>query len=161
MIDNNKHMSVFGIGPLMVTPVMVTVILIFVFNFYNFIPKYEIISLNWLLMILGFLIIINGAVYWISAVTSSIYHKIKSTILVTTGVYGIVRHPIYAAFLYFATGLILISNNIYLFVLPIVYWVFFSVVLKNTEEKMLISVYGQDYLDYSKNVNRFIPKMVK
>ena len=37
--------------------------------------------------------------------------EIKSDRLVTTGIYGLVRHPIYAAFLYAVTGLILISNN--------------------------------------------------
>ena len=104
--------------------------------------------------------IICGALFWLSAVKSRIDEKIKSNKLATTGIYGIVRHPIYAAFLYASTGIILISNNLYLLILPIVYLIFLSISLKNTEEKWLIDLYGDDYIKYSKEVKRFIPKVI-
>ncbi|MCI6994843.1 MAG: hypothetical protein MR875_08340 [Methanobrevibacter sp.] len=49
----------------------------------------------------------------------------------------------------------------YLFVLPVIYWIVLTVVIKNTEEKWLIELYGEDYKIYSQNVNRFIPRMFR
>ena len=85
--------------------------------------------------------------------------KLK-TILVTTGIYAYLRHPIYAAFFYIATGLILITQNIILFILPVIFWAFLTVAMIKTEEKWLIGKFGNDYIDYSKKVNRFIPKVI-
>lgn len=113
------------------------------------------------MLILGVILIIAGAIFWISAVLNSdIQKNIRNNHLVTTGIYAIVRNPIYAAFLYAITGLILISNNLLLLVLPIIYWQIMAWTMKRTEEKWLIDLYGDDYLDYSKKVNRFIPKVI-
>lgn len=43
------------------------------------------------------------------AVKSGIYGKIRENKLETTGVYALVRHPIYAPSLYISTGAILFS----------------------------------------------------
>ena len=49
--------------------------------------------------------IVIGAIFWISAIKKSdIDDNIRQNNLVTTGIYGYVRHPIYAAFLYISTG---------------------------------------------------------
>lgn len=80
--------------------------------------------------------------------------------MVTTGIYAYVRHPIYAAFFYISMGLILISQNIILFILPVIFWAFLTVAMIRTEEKWLIDRYGDDYIEYSKKVNRFIPKLI-
>lgn len=160
MNENDNHLPVYGVGPYLVAPVIITALLGLILTVYSYIPKYEITFLNWLFLILGILLIIFGAFLWISAVKSRIDDKIKSNTLETSGIYGLVRHPIYAAFLYASTGLILVSNNIYLFVLPVIYWAFLSFMLKNTEEKWLIDLYGDDYIKYSNEVNRFIPKVI-
>lgn len=109
----------------------------------------------------GIVLIILGAVFWLSAVLNSdIQENIKNNALVTTGIYGIVRHPIYAAFLYAITGIILIANNITLIFLPVIFWVVLTVVMRKTEEKWLIEKYGDDYLNYTKKVNGFILKVI-
>jgi protein-S-isoprenylcysteine O-methyltransferase Ste14 len=111
--------------------------------------------------VIGVFLIILGAIFWISAVKKSdIDDNIRQNNLVTTGIYGYVRHPIYAAFLYAVTGVILILNNILLFVLPVIYWIILTIAMIKTEEKWLTDLYGKDYLDYSKKVNRFIPKVI-
>ena len=78
----------------------------------------------------------------------------------TTGIYAYIRHPIYSAFLYIATGIILIGQNFFLFFLPVIFWAFLTIAMKNTEEKWLVDLYGDDYIEYSKKVNRFIPKVI-
>ena len=80
--------------------------------------------------------------------------------LITTGIYGCVRHPIYAAFLYILTGMIVIYRNILLFILPLIFWAFLTITMKKTEEAWLINLYGDDYINYSKKVNGFIPKVI-
>jgi protein-S-isoprenylcysteine O-methyltransferase Ste14 len=91
---------------------------------------------------------------------SKILSEVENNNLVTTGIYAYVRHPVYAAFLYIATGLILISQNIFLFILPIIFWIFLTVAMIKTEEKWLIERYDDDYLEYSKKVSRFVPKVI-
>ena len=99
--------------------------------------------------------------FWIQAVLiSKIDREVENNKLVTTGIYAYVRHPIYAAFFYIAIGLILISQNIILFILPVLFWAFLTVAMIKTEEKWLIEKFGEDYIDYSKKVNRFLPKVI-
>ena len=37
------------------------------------------------------------------------------------------------------------------------FWLEMTIVLKNTEEKWLKDLYGEEYVEYCKNVNRCIP----
>ena len=55
------------------------------------------------------------------------------------------------------TGVIIISQNILLFILPLIFWVFLTVTLKKTEEKLLLGEFGEEYTIYSNKVNRLIP----
>ena len=119
MNENDNHLPVYGVGPLLVAPLVIVSVIGLILSYYRMMPILQLDYLKWPLIILGILIIICGAYFWISAVKSNIQDKIKSNKLVTTGVYGLIRHPIYAAFLYLSTGLTLISCNIYLFFLPI------------------------------------------
>ena len=99
-----------------------------------------------------------GAVMWIMAViVSKVDDNIKKNHLVTTGIYAWVRNPIYSACMFACTGFILIIGNVFFFVLPFVYWLFMTVLMKHTEEKWLRDLYGQEYEDYCKRVNRCIP----
>ena len=69
------------------------------------------------MIILGILCITIGVILWLSAVlVTKIDRKIKEGKLITTGIYSIVRNPIYSAFLFIFTGIIFLVNNIYLFI---------------------------------------------
>ena len=160
-MKENNHLPVFGIGPFLIAPLLIISMIGVILTFYNAMPIYSVDALNFLLMILGVLVVINGILFWFLAVKSGIYGKIRENKLETTGVYALVRHPIYAPSLYISTGAILFSQNVYLFVLPVIYWIVLTVVIKNTEEKWLIELYGEDYKIYSQNVNRFIPRMFR
>ncbi|MBQ8018396.1 MAG: isoprenylcysteine carboxylmethyltransferase family protein [Methanobrevibacter sp.] len=160
MVKNNNHLPLYGVGPILIAPLIATAILGLILTNYKIIPKIEINILNSLITIFGILLIVIGIAVWIFSAKSDIDENIKSNKLKTDGIYGIIRHPIYAAFLYASTGLVLMSTNIYLFILPVLYWIFLSVSLKNTEEKWLTDMYGNDYILYSKKVNRFIPKVI-
>ena len=156
-----NHLPVFGIGPYLVSIIGIITIASSILSYYHLIPIYRIDELNMVFLILGIAVIILGIVFWISAVLiSKITKEVENNKLVTTGIYAYVRHPIYAAFLFISTGLILISQNILLFILPIIFWAFLTIAMMKTEEKWLIDKYGAEYINYSKKVNRFIPKVI-
>lgn len=118
----------------------------------------EISALMIPLIIIGILFILFGIYLWVNAViVCKLDDNIRSNKLVTTGVYAYVRNPIYSAVLLVCTGAIIIANNLYLLVLPIIYWAFLTILMKNTEEKWLLNVYGDEYINYCKKVNRCIP----
>jgi protein-S-isoprenylcysteine O-methyltransferase Ste14 len=158
-MDENNHLPLYGIGPYVIGLITFITLIALGLSYFNCIPKYR---LNPSVMtVLGVLLIILGAIFWISAVKNSdIQENIRQNSLVTTGIYAIVRHPIYAAFLYAITGVILIANNLTLIIFPIIYWIILTVTMRKTEEKWLLEQYGDDYLNYMKKVNGFIPKVI-
>ena len=157
-MNENNHLPIFGIGPYLIGLMVVITVLAFVLSIHNVIFVFK--SNLFILTVLGFILIVIGTIFWLSAnVSSRIDDNIKVNQLVTTGIYSKVRHPIYAAFLYAITGSILIFDNVFLIVLPVIYWLILTVVIKNTEEKWLIEWYGDYYRWYSRKVNRFIPKV--
>lgn len=118
----------------------------------------EISALRIPLIIIGIVFILFGIYLWINAViVCKLDDNIRSNKLVTTGVYAYVRNPIYSAVLLVCTGAIIIANNLYLLVLPVIYWTFLTILMKNTEEKWLLNLYGDEYVNYCKKVNRCIP----
>ena len=75
--------------------------------------------------------------------------------LITTGVFAFSRNPIYVAFALILIGQFLIFPNwILLVYLAAGVWLFHRQVLR--EEEYLKKHYGKDYLDYCKQVRRYI-----
>ena len=107
---------------------------------------------------LGVILIAAGVALWIYAVpVSKIDDGIRENRLVTTGAYALVRNPIYSAVMIACTGVLLIVGNAWFFVLALIYWLFMTVLMKATEEKWLRDLYGKEYDDYYKRVNRCWP----
>ena len=55
------------------------------------------------------------------------------------------------------TGISMMWHNMWLLIVPVINWCIMTVVLKNTEEKWLADLYGEEYEKYKKRVNRCIP----
>ncbi len=156
MNDNDNHLPLFGVGPFLIAPILIITVISIALTWYDMVPVYSLNS--GILTVIGAVLIILGIIFWVMAVLKlNIDDEIKSDRLVTTGIYGLVRHPIYAAFLYAVTGLILISNNLYLFVLPVIYWMVLTIAMIKTEEKWLTDKFGESYIEYSRKVSRFVP----
>ena len=88
---------------------------------------------------------------------SKLFEMVAENKLITTGVYSVVRNPVYSAALSVCTGAVCIANNLFLFIIPVICWICMTIFLKFTEEKWLTDLYGQEYIEYCKNVNRCIP----
>ena len=152
------HLPILGVGPLyVITIVMITNISI-IFSTTRFIPVITFINMRWIFILIGILCFVIGITLWLRAVIIDRLdaHIIKNE-LVTTGVYAYVRNPVYSAFMFVCTGVLMIYGNLVLLLLPIIYWGFMTVLMKSTEEKWLEDLYGQEYIQYLQRVNRCIP----
>lgn len=79
---------------------------------------------------------------------------ITQTRLVKSGVYGIVRHPLYLAGIVVMTfSPTLTRNRITVSILADLYFVFGAFI----EERRYIRYFGREYLDYMKEVPRLLP----
>jgi len=91
------------------------------------------------------------------SVQASIENGTPAT-LVTTGVYGWIRHPGYLAFFAVAIGgFLLIPNFITLALAVYTFVVVYGHTLE--EEKKLEKMYGSDYERYQRTTGRFFPKI--
>ena len=92
------------------------------------------------------------------------FYKVKTafdarrttTTLVTTGIYKFSRNPAYLSLVLFYIGLSFIINSIWIliFILPAIYSV--QKYCIEREEKYLESKFGVEYLDYKKQVRRWL-----
>ncbi|MDX2129698.1 MAG: isoprenylcysteine carboxylmethyltransferase family protein [Chloroherpetonaceae bacterium] len=81
----------------------------------------------------------------------------KNQPLITSGVYGVVRHPIYSAYLLLFSGFCLIMKSPLSLVLLLLIAYLWSITFIKREELMLIKQFGDSYIEYSKKVKRLIP----
>lgn len=159
MNKEKKHLPLYGIGPaLCCSMALVTAVCIWLAN-KGYIPgKIDNKVIKWIILIIGIALIIEGVVLFFGAdLNGNLQENIKANKLKTNGAYKFVRNPCYCMFLFGCTGALFIFGNWYLMVLPFLFWIQMTIVLKNTEEKWLTDLYGQEYIDYCKRVNRCIP----
>ena len=152
------HLPILGVGPLYVITIVLITIISIIFSATRFIPVITFTNMRWIFILIGILCFAIGITLWLRAVIIDKLdtHIIKNE-LVTTGVYAYVRNPVYSAFMFVCTGVLLIYGNLVLLLLPIIYWGFMTVLMKSTEEKWLEDLYGQEYIQYLQRINRCIP----
>ena len=151
-------LPVFGVGPVYA----VSCLLLTAFGLFlkkkGFLNGGELPGLKSVSMFIGGLLIFIGVALWIYAVIiQRISKEISNGNLVTTGIYSIVRNPIYLAFLCVCTGILVTAHNVYLLIFPVVFYIFLTILMKQTEEKWLLEKFGTEYAEYCKHVNRVIP----
>ena len=152
------HLPILGVGPLYVITIILMTVISIILSVTRFIPVITFTNMRWIFILIGILCFAIGITLWLRAVIIDKLdtHIIKNE-LVTTGVYAYVRNPVYSAFMFVCTGVLLIYGNLILLLLPIIYWGFMTVLMKSTEEKWLEDLYGQEYVQYRQRVNRCIP----
>ncbi len=106
-------------------------------------------------------LIIPGLVFMINAIRgqtdagTNYRTQEPDTALVTTGIYQFSRNPIYLGMTFLYLGLAILGDNIYaIFLLaPLLLLIRYGVIAR--EEKYLESKFGDEYLQYKKDVNRW------
>lgn len=155
---NKTKLPIFGVGPIYVISCIIITIGGILLDYYKFLELGKIPKAKIFMSVIGILLIIYGITLWIKSVLfQRIADEIKSGHLVTDGVYSIVRNPIYSAFTFILTGILLFTFNLFLLTLPFIFWTYLTLLMKFTEEKWLIEKFGEEYIEYCKKVNRIIP----
>lgn len=84
-------------------------------------------------------------------------HRGEGHVLVTSGVYAVLRHPSYFGFFWWALGTQMVMGNPVSFVgYAAVLWRFFSRRIAR-EEEFLVGFFGQEYEEYRRRVGTKIP----
>lgn len=78
--------------------------------------------------------------------------------LITNGLYSIVRHPAYIGTFLIVLGAVFMYGNVFMLIL-ILLILPLGIKRINYEESLLIKQFGEEYKEYQKHVNRFIPKI--
>ena len=143
-----QKLSVFVmVGPLFISPL---------------IPQNRFTINKYISLPIGILLFVLGWILGISALFKfgTIPAIRKKSNLITTGVYRVVRHPIYSGTIIAVLGwTILLKSIISIVYFPFLFLLYFWAIV--VEERILIEQYGDQYLDYKKEVTkRLIPFIV-
>ena len=76
----------------------------------------------------------------------------------TSGIYSIVRHPLYIGNYFMWAGIVVYTMNFSFFIIfSLAYWLYYERIMF-AEERFLEGKFGETYLSWSKKVPAFIPK---
>ncbi|MCR4818518.1 MAG: isoprenylcysteine carboxylmethyltransferase family protein [Fretibacterium sp.] len=157
-VKEGQKLPLFGVGPYIVYGMAgVTAAAVVLFNY---VLKIGILSSLWIVVfrIIGGVLIVLGLVIWfIGAVGSGMSRNISENRLKIDGIYAWVRNPMYSGWWILIFGISLMWHNVFLLIPLIINWGIMTAVLKRTEEKWLLDLYGDEYSQYLKRVNRCIP----
>ena len=153
-----QKLPMFGIGPYLIYGIAFLDAMVIILTSYVF--KVGILKDVWVwaFRIIGGIIIALGIVIWfIGAMRSNMDKNITGNKLKTDGIYSWVRNPMYTGCWFITIGICFMWHNYLVLPMIPVDWIILTVVLINTEEKWLLEVYGNEYAEYKRRVNRCIP----
>ena len=157
-VKKGQKLPLFGVGPYLIYGIgLLTALFIVLFGYVLRIGILDGIWV-WVFRSIGGVLMILGAVIWyIGALRSGMDESITENKLKITGIYSWVRNPMYSGWWIALTGISLMWHNIFLIPVFFLNWAIITLVLINTEEKWLLNLYGEEYSNYKKRVNRCIP----
>lgn len=82
-----------------------------------------------------------------------------TSLLVKSGIYGLIRHPLYLSIFLFGTGVMLKDPGKIQLILGLVNLIAVYVTAR-IEEREMIKRFGDEYLDYMKETKMFIPYLI-
>lgn len=110
---------------------------------------------SWILLILSIYVVITG--YLLLKRKGKPDNNFENTsVLVKSGIYGYIRHPLYLSIFLLGTGIVLKDPGIYQLLLGFINLIAIYFTAR-IEENEMISKFGDDYRDYMKETKMFIP----
>ena len=148
----------FGVGPYLIYGIALLNAIVVILTSYVFHIGIMDGAWIWIFRGAGVLLIVLGITIWfIGAMRSDMDENITENKLKTDGIYAWVRNPMYTGWWFATVGVTFMWHNVLLVPMILVDWLILTIVLMNTEEKWLLDVYGEEYAEYKKRVNRCIP----
>lgn len=158
VMKKKEHLPFFGIGPFYVGIVVLMTVAGMILSSRGYLDSGLISWARLPMLVLGIVMIVLGAVIYGSALfMSRIDDGIRNNRLVTDGIYAWVRNPLYVGCMFVCIGILMTAGNVWLLVLPLIFWWLMAVMMKHTEEKWLHELYGKEYDEYCRRVNRTWP----
>jgi len=105
----------------------------------------------------GTMVALALSVYLVSKSHKAVLEQARDPpMLVDSGVYAWVRHPMYLGILLFCLAFIFVSVSLVSFVIWIAFFLFYDR-MATYEEKSLIEILGEPYIAYQKRVSKWLP----
>jgi len=82
----------------------------------------------------------------------------EDQVLVETGPYRLIRHPIYSAYMMNYVGGGLLAGNLVLTIVPVTSYAVLVCLRMGKEEQVLIDKFGRRYVEYMQRTGRLIPR---
>jgi len=149
-------MTKWGVGPKFFIYSVIYSFLIIAVTVY-FYPLFKMTFIPYgILASIGVILILTGLPFYIISLVS-VMRAFKAGHLVTDGVYGMCRHPIYAAWvIFFVPGIVLLINSWIGFSISVVMYFLLQMLVKE-EDQYLEKSFGKEYLAYRKKVPAVLP----
>lgn len=138
---------------------IVSIILISIFD--NYFPILRFFN-NSLSNIIGIIIIIIGIIILYICFSTFVKNKTtfipseKSNELLTKGIYQYSRNPMYLGFLIVTLGYWFCFASLAGLIILLAYFIAINIYIINKEEKYLKQQFNEEYLDYQKQVRRWL-----
>ena len=151
-----EKMSRWGIGPVFASlSIGYGMVMVAISRYFG--PMFQIDFVPyWLMSILGILLIVFGAVFFIISV-KTVMRAYNADKLVTDGIFRCCRHPLYASWSVFIVPGIVLLQNSWLGLTTPIFMCFLLRKLVKKEEVYLESVFGNEYRDYQSKVPCILP----
>jgi len=108
---------------------------------------------------LGLLLLPLGLALWAAGVFQ-LKRAFPEGKLVTTGAFGVVRHPIYSSMAFYILPAVSLLTLTWVYIVPSIFLCVGVMVFAGGEERELKRVFGKEYEDYMTRVNRMVPLKV-
>jgi protein-S-isoprenylcysteine O-methyltransferase Ste14 len=150
-----ERLSRFGAGPRTLAPCMAYTVVIWLASR----QWPDIVEVEWVpegVRIAGLVLIAAGLIIWAAGVVT-VMRAYKRDQLVTSGVFALVRHPVYAGWITLIfPGLALYCRAWPMLLTPLLGYVIFRRLI-HVEDEYLTERFGQAYIDYCQRVNEIVP----
>jgi len=121
---------------------------------------------SWIFLFLGAYLVMAGVI-WLKKAgkpaktrnEEALFEFEKTSVLVDTGIFKYIRHPLYSSLIFLTWGIFLKHPTVQLFIISVLS----SVFLYSTaifDEKECIKYFGDKYREYMKHTKRFIPFLI-
>jgi protein-S-isoprenylcysteine O-methyltransferase Ste14 len=131
------------------------------------IPSYKFFKPNEVTIITGVVVSLSGLIVMGICIVKyfmqlsglrELFENKMSDELMTSGIHGLVRHPLYTGTFIFTWGLFILFPSISTLISDVIITVYTLIGL-HFEEKKLQNQFGEKYLQYMRNVPMLIPKL--
>jgi protein-S-isoprenylcysteine O-methyltransferase Ste14 len=132
------------------TPIPLIALVFIIFKPDNLNEKNIILNLG------GFLLSLLGEILSFTG-TSGRESYLKADALNTTGIYAIVRNPLYIGNFFMFTGIVIVFSNVFAVLVFAVFLILQYYFIILSEESFLKEKYGESYETYCRHVRRILP----